>query len=503
MLPTITTQKIRSEHLDRPALIYVRQSTAFQVRENTASAARQYDLSRRARDLGWPEPSIQVIDQDQGISGASAADREGFRQLMTQVGLGQVGAVFSLEASRLARSCSDWHRLLEICALTETLVIDEEGVYDPTQYGDRLLLGIMGTMSAAELHWLRSRLLGGQLEKARKGEFRMKPPIGLSYDPVGQLVLDPDEQIQHAVRLIFDVFDNSSSAMAVVKHFLANHLRFPRRIWSGASKGQVVWGPLKYARAIWVLHHPAYAGTYVYGRTKTAKKFVVEGTLEAKSRRRTVRPDDWPIVIPNHHPAYITVERFQQNQKRLDENRTFPDKDRRGAPREGAGLLQGIVRCGRCGRRMSVRYRDRSNLVYYCAQLHNRLALPCCQSFRGDHVDAAVARAFLEAMHPAQLEVSMAALDQLTERARRIDRQWQLARERVRYEADLAERRFKAVDPENRLVARSLERDWNGKMTEVERFDRENLRRPNLSIRLVDPKERQRILALAQDLPRL
>lgn len=199
MLSTVTTPKIRGEYLDRPALIYVRQSTAFQVRENTVSSARQYDLSRRARDLGWPESSIHVIDQDQGLSGASAADREGFRQLITQVGLGQVGAVFSLEASRLARSCSDWHRLLEICALTETLVIDEEGAYDPTLYGDRLLLGIMATMSAAELHWLRSRLLGGQLEKARKGELRMKPPIGLIDDPVGQLVLDPDEQIQHAV----------------------------------------------------------------------------------------------------------------------------------------------------------------------------------------------------------------------------------------------------------------------------------------------------------------
>lgn len=503
MLPPLAAPKIRGEHLDRPALIYVRQSTAFQVRENTASSARQYDLSRRASDLGWPAHSIRVIDQDQGLSGASATDREGFRQLIAQVGLGQVGAVFSLEASRLARSCSDWHRLLEICALTETLVIDEEGVYDPTQYGDRLLLGIMGTMSEAELHWIRSRLLGGQLEKARNGEFRMKPTIGFVYDPVGQLVLDPDEQIQHALRLLFEVFDHSSSAMAVVKHFLTNSLQFPKRIWYGARKGQVDWVPLKYARVIWVLHHPAYAGTYVYGRTKTMKRCPVEGNPEDKPRRRKIKPDDWPIVIPGHHPGYIAIEQFQVNQRRLDENRTYPDEDRRGAPREGAGLLQGIVRCGRCGRRMTVRYRERSNLVYYCARLQNRFGLPSCQSFRGDHVDAAVARAFLEAMQPAQLDVSMAALDQLAERSRKIDRQWQLARERVRYDADLAERRFKAVDPVNRLVARSLERDWNEKLTEVERLERENLQRPNSLIRLVDPQERQRILALAQDLPKL
>jgi DNA invertase Pin-like site-specific DNA recombinase len=431
MLPSLAAQKIRAEHLDRPAVIYVRQSTAFQVRENTASSARQYDLSRRARDLGWPEQSIRVIDQDQGLSGASAADREGFRQLITLVGLGQAGAVFSLEASRLARSCSDWHRLLEICALTETLVIDEEGVYDPNQYGDKLLLGIMGTMSEAELHWLRSRLLGGQLEKARKGEFRMRSPIGLVYDPVGQLVLDPDEQIQDAIRLLFDVFDKSSSAMAVVKYFLANRLLFPKRIWSGARKGQVAWVELRYSRVVWVLHHPAYAGLYVYGRTKTMRRCLVDGNPEGKPPRRKVKPDDWPIVIPGHHPGYITIEQFQANQKRLDENRTFPDKDRRGAPREGAGLLQGIVRCGRCGRRMSVRYRERSNLVYSCARLQNRCGLPCCQSFRGDHVDAAVARAFLEAMQPAQLEVSMATLDQLAERSRRVDRQWQLARERA------------------------------------------------------------------------
>ena len=503
MHPYLATPKIRSEHLDRPALIYVRQSTPFQVRENTASSARQYDLSRRASDLGWPEHSIQVIDQDQGLSGASAADREGFRQLMTQVSLGQAGAVFSLEASRLARSCSDWHRLLDICALTGTLVIDEEGVYDPTQYGDRLLLGIMGTMSEAELHWLRSRLLGGQLEKARKGEFRMKPPIGFIYDPAGRLVFDPDEQIQHAVRLLFEVFDHSTSAMGVVKHFLTNHLKFPRKIWSGARKGQVVWQDLSYSRAIWVLHHPAYAGIYVYGRTKTIRRCLVEGNTEGKTVRRKVESDDWPIVIPDHHPSYITVAQFQLNQKRLDENRTVSDEDRPGAPREGTGLLQGIVRCGRCGRRMSVRYQERTNLIYVCAQLRNQLGLPLCQVFRGDHVDAAVAQAFLEAMKPAQLKVSMAAIDQLAERSRKIDRQWQLARERVRYEADLAERRFKAVAPENRLVARSLERDWNEKLMEVERLERENLQRPSLSVRLVDPGERQRILALAQDLPKL
>lgn len=496
--------KIRPDHRDRLALIYVRQSTPLQVREHTASAARQYDLAGRARDLGWPEPRIQVIDQDQGRSGTSTTGRDGFQYLTAQVGLGRAGAVLSLEASRLARSCSDWYRLIEICALTDTLVIDEDGVYDPTQYADRLLLGILGTMSEAELHWLRSRLLGGKLEKARNGQLRFRPPTGLVYDPEGRIVLDPDEQVRHTIRLVFDLFEPSGSALAVVQHFADHHLNCPTRLWGGARDGQLVWGPLSEGRVLAILHNPEYAGAYAYGRTKTRSQSLPGEELRIKGRTRRVRPEDWTSLILEHHVGYLTWEQFQRNQYRLDENRTVRDEDRRGAVRAGIALLQGIVRCGRCGRRMSVRYHeDGKTPTYECNGIHSHFAGATCQSMRGDAIDAAVARVFLEAMRPAQLEVSMAALDQIAAQARQLDRQWQMTLERARYEAELARRRFVAVDPENRLVGRTLEREWNEKLAEIERLERDAALRPQLSARLVDPQERRRILALAQDLPAL
>ena len=494
--------KIRPDHLDRLALIYVRQSTPIQVRENTASAARQYDLAGRARDLGWPTERVQVIDQDQGRSGASTAGRDGFQHLVAQVGLGRAGAVLSLEASRLARSCSDWYRLIEICALTDTLVIDEDGVYDPTHYSDRLLLGFLGTMSEAELHWLRSRLLGGKLEKARDGRLRFRPPTGLVYDAEGRIVFDPDEEVRHTIRLIFDLFEQSGSALAVVQHFADDHLRCPTRLWGGARHGELAWGALSHGRVLAVLHNPGYAGAYVYGRTKTRGLCLPGEDPRVKGRTRQVRPEDWPFLIPGHHPGYITWEQFGRNRQRLDENRTVRDEDRRGALREGVALLQGIVRCGRCGRRMSVRYLKAGAIPSYtCNSIHSHYAGATCQSMRGDGIDDAVARAFLEAMRPAQLEVSMAALDRIAAQARQLDRQWQLTLERARYEAELARRRFLVVDPENRLVGRTLEREWNEKLAEVERLERDAALRPPLSARLVRPEERRRILALAQDLP--
>jgi DNA invertase Pin-like site-specific DNA recombinase len=402
-----------------------------------------------ARDLGWPQERIEVIDQDQGHSGASLAGRDGFRRLVAQVGLGRTGAVLSLEASRLARSCSDWYRLIEICALTNTLVIDEDGVYDPTQYSDRLLLGFLGTMSEAELHLLRSRLLGGKLKKASQGQLRSRPPTGLVYDPEGRIVFDPDEQVQQAIRLIFELFEQSASALAVVQHFADHQLRCPTRFWGGARHGQLIWRPLSHGRILEILHNPEYAGAYVYGRTKTRLLCLPGEEPRVKGRTRRVRPEDWPSLIPGHHHGYLTWDQFQQNQRRLDENRTSPDQDHRGAPREGLALLQGIVRCGRCGRRMTVRYLKEGSIPSYeCNSVHARYADPTCQSMRGDGIDAAVARTFLEAMRPAQLEVSMAAFDQIAARARRLDRQWELTVERARYEAELARRRFVAVDPD-------------------------------------------------------
>jgi DNA invertase Pin-like site-specific DNA recombinase len=500
-IPT-TASKLRPTHLERQAFIYVRQSTLFQVREHTASTARQYDLAQRARDLGWPREHITIIDQDQGHSGASTAGRDGFQSLLVEVGLGHAGAVLSLEVSRLARSSSDWYRLLEICALTDTLVIDEEGVYDPGQYNDRLLLGFKGTMSEAELHWLRSRLLGGKLEKAQHGALRFRPPAGFVFDPAGQVVFDPDEEVQQAVRLLFTLFAQCGSALAVVKHFAVHHLRFPTRGWGKRQGLELCWEPLTHTRVLEVLHNPAYAGTYVYGRTQTRTRLLPGEAPRVKGRTRRVPQQDWPIVLHDQHPAYITWEQFLRHQQQLDDNRTFRPEERPGAVREGAALLQGLVLCGQCGRRMRVRYLEDGTIPSYdCNALHVRQAGATCQSLRGDGVDAAVARVFLDAMQPAQLAISLATLAQVEVQARQIERQWHLRLERAQYEADLARRRFLAVDPEYRLVARTLERDWNEKLAALAALEREHAALPPLTARLARPEERECILALAQDVP--
>jgi DNA invertase Pin-like site-specific DNA recombinase len=502
--PALLSAKVQPAHLDRQAIVYVRQSTLAQVRDHSASAARQYDLVQRARDLGWPAEHIAVIDQDQGRSGSSAAGRDGFQGLVATVGLGQAGAVLSLEASRLARSSGDWYRLLEICALTDTLVIDEDGVYDPAQYDDHLLLGLKGTMSEAELHWLRARLLGGKLEKAREGALRVKLPTGLVYDPVGRIVLDPDEAVQQAIRLVFALFDEAGSALAVVQHYATHHLRIPTRHWGGPRDGELSWEPLRDGRVLDMLHNPGYAGAYVYGRTKTRTQVLPGEAPRIKGRTRPVARDAWPIVLRDAHPGYLSWEQFLRNQQRLDDNRTFRAEERRGAAREGAALLQGIARCGRCGRRMAVRYVANGTVpCSTCAELHVHFAGRTCQSIRGDGVDAAVAASFLEAIQPAQLAVALGALRALEERARQIERQWRLRLERARYEADLARRRYLGVEPENRLVARSLERDWNAQLAEVERLEREFAALPSPTAHLASPEERERIQRLAQDLPAL
>jgi DNA invertase Pin-like site-specific DNA recombinase len=502
MLEQRSPSKLRPDHLTRPALIYIRQSTLMQVRENTASTARQYQLTQRVRELGWPDPLIVVIDQDQGRSGASAVGRTGFEYLIAEVGLGRAGAVVSLEASRLARSSSEWYRLIEICALTDTLVIDEDGIYDPGQYNDRLLLGFRGTMSEAELHWLRGRLLGGKLEKAQHGRLRFRLPVGLSYDPAGHIILDPDEEIQHAVRLVFALFEQHRSALAVVSHFAAHGLQIPDRLWTRSQQGEVRWTLLHHGRVLAMLHNPFYAGAYVYGRTKSRTRLLPGDVPRLKVRSRRVPQVDWPIVLRDHHVGYLSWEQFLSNVHQLDDNRTFCAEDRRGAVREGGALLQGLVVCGRCGRRMSVRYmEDGRRPIYVCSHLHKDLAAKTCQDLRGDQIDQAVAQVFLAAMQPAHLQVSLATLQELDVRARAIDRQWQLRLERARYEAELARRRYGAVDPDHRLVARSLERDWNEKLAALDQLEREYAKRPAVSSLIVSDIERSRILALADDLP--
>lgn len=504
MLTRPVSQRICPDHLDRLAVIYVRQSTLFQVRENTGSTTRQYDLVKRAQDLGWTPASIQVVDQDQGQSGSSAVGRDGFQWLVAEVGLGHVGAVLSLEVSRLARSCSDWYRLLEICALSDTLVIDDEGVYDPGAHNDRLLLGFKGSMSEAELHWLKSRLLGGKVAKAAQGALRFRLPIGLVYDPAGRIVLDPDEAVQEAVRLVFSLFEQSLSALAVVSSFAQQHLRFPTRWWGGKRADELIWSRLTHERVLNILHSPLYAGAYVYGRTKSRRHALPGEELRIKGRTRQVKQEDWPIVLRDAHPAYISWEQFQHNQRQLDDNRTWRAEEHRGAVREGPSLLQGIVLCGSCGRRMSIRYqRNGSLLMYECHQLHSQLAARTCQTMRGDRIDQAVVVCFLEAIEPAHLEVALSALDQVEACARQVDHQWQRQIERAQYEADLARRRYKAVDPDNRLVARSLEREWNEKLAAVEKLEREHVLLPKPAALSLTTAQREQIRQLAHNLPAL
>ncbi len=495
--------KIRHGHLQRQALIYIRQSTLMQVRENTGSSARQYQLVDRALELGWPRELITVIDQDQGCSGAGASQRGGFERVIAEVGLGRVGAVFSLEASRLARACSDWYRLLEICALADTLVIDEDGQYDPGQYNDRLLLGFRGTMSEAELHWLHSRLRGGKWAKAERGELRARLPVGLVHDAEQHIVLDPDEEIRQAIRLLFSLFDRLGSAKAVVKHFAGHKLCFPVRAQSRQGAGEVIWQPLALKRALDALHNPCYAGAYVYGRTRAQATAPRVGQARIQAGIRRLDPCDWPIVHRDHHPGYISWEEFQRHQRQLADNRTIPAEDRRGAAREGPSLLQGIVLCGRCGRRMSIRYLRGHVPSYECGQLHHHFGGTMCQSLRGDPIDRAVARALLEAITPAQLELSLATLEAVKALEQQIDQQWQRRLERCRYQADLARRRYLAVDPDNRLVARNLEADWNERLGELERLEREHAQSHDRKMPPLGLREREQILALAHDLPAL
>jgi DNA invertase Pin-like site-specific DNA recombinase len=502
MMNRPSSQKIRPDHLDRLAVIYVRQSTLFQVRENTGSTTRQSDLVKRAADLGWTPASIQVVDQDQGQSGSSSIGRDGFQWLVAEVGLGHVGAVLSLEVSRLARSCSDWYRLLEICALTDTLVIDDEGVYDPGAHNDRLLLGFKGSMSEAELHWLKSRLQGGKMTKAEQGQLRFRLPIGLVYDPVGRIVLDPDEAVQEAVRLVFSLFEQSTSALAVVSTFARQHLRFPTRWWGGKRADELIWSRLSHERVLNILHSPLYAGAYVYGRTKFRSRTLPGEEPRVKGRTRPLPQEDWPIVLLDAHPGYITWEQFLHHQRQLDDNRTWRAEEHRGAVREGPSLLQGIILCGSCGRRMTIRYqRNGSLLMYECHQLHSQLAQRTCQTMRGDRVDQAVVACFLEAIEPAHLEVALSALDSMEARAKQVESQWHRQIERAQYEADLARRRYKAVDPDNRLVARSLEKEWNEKLAEVDKLEREHQLMPKPAALMLTAAQREQIRRLAYDLP--
>jgi len=494
-------QKVRPSHLKRDAYLYVRQSTLRQVLENQESTKRQYGLRERAVALGWPVERVVVIDDDLGQSGASASGREGFQRLVADVGMGRVGIVLGLEVSRLARSSSDWYRLLEICALTDTLILDEDGVYDPGHFNDRLLLGLKGTMSEAELHVLRMRLQGGILSKARRGELKSRLPTGFVYGPDGQVLLDPDLAVQRAVRLLFDTFRRTGSAGQVVRVFREQGLRFPWRVAVGPRRGELAWTRLERHRVLHVLRNPRYAGAFFYGRTQARK------TPDGRYLCRLKPPEEWFALVRDAHPGYISWEEYQHNVRRLRENAMAYGADRRASPpREGPALLQGLVICGVCGKRMTVRYHVRKGRAvpsYVCQREGIEQAASPCQRIPGAGVDRAIGEMLVEAVTPLALEVALAISEELNQRAEEADRLRLGQVERARYEAELARRRYMQVDPDNRLVADVLEADWNQKLRALSEAQEEYERQRKADRVLVDEEERGRILALATDFPRL
>jgi DNA invertase Pin-like site-specific DNA recombinase len=493
-------EKITADHLGRNAYLYVRQSTLRQVMENTTSTDRQYGLRQRAVALGWAIDQVVVIDEDLGRSGASSEDRGGFQRLVADVGMAKAGIVIGTEVSRLARNNADWHRLLEICALTETLILDEDGLYDPCAFNDRLLLGMKGQMSEAELHLLKARLRGGQLAKARTGELWLPLPVGFVYDSAGRVVLDPDQGVRDAVAHLFATFERTGSARAAVRAFSGEGLKFPSRIQTGPNKGTLAWLPLLHHRALQVLHNPRYAGAFVYGRRRQRRG--PDGRTH-----HTLQPRQaWTVLIPNAHDGYISWDRYEDNLRRLAECAQSRGEERRKSPpREGPALLQGLAICGRCGKRMTVRYHTRGQKLlpeYLCQRKGIEHAGPICASVAGEGIDERIGELLLATVTPLALEVALAVQAELEGRAAEADTIRHQHVERARHAAEAARRRYLAVDPDNRLVAANLEADWNESLRALGAAQDEYERQTAKATPLADT-DKARIAALATDFPTL
>jgi DNA invertase Pin-like site-specific DNA recombinase len=493
------SSKVTAAHLSKTALLYVRQSTLKQVLNNTESAIRQYDLRGRAVALGWASDQITVIDIDQGQSGASAADREGFQQLVAEVSLGRAGIVLGLECSRLARNSADWHQLLELCGMTGTLICDEDGLYDPRTFNDRLLLGMKGQMSEAELHFIRARLRGGILSKARRGELITPLPVGLIYDAAGHVIPDPDTAVRGAVAHLFATFAAAGSASACVKAFNAAGLRFPWRHLKGPRKGEIDWKPLQHHTVLRVLHNPRYAGCFTYGRHGYHQQ------PGGKVTSRLLPREEWISFIPGAHPGYITLDQYDANRDRLTANAAAHGRDRvTGPPREGTALLQGIIICGRCGGRMTVRYHQRGGQdlpTYVCQRDGIANGHRICTTIPGHSLDQRIGMLLIKTLTPLAIEAALTVQAELQHRADEADALRAAHVERARYHADLARRRYLAVDPANRLVAGTLEADWNTSLRAhneaQEAYD--NARQQHL--RQLTETQKARIGQLVTDLP--
>ena len=494
--------KIRPAHLGRAAVVYVRQSTPGQTERNTESTDRQYALRERAVELGWSRHAVEVVDEDLGISGSGAAMRAGFERLTADVALGRVGIVLGLEVSRLARNNADWYRLLDLAAMTDTLIADADGIYHPASFNDRLVLGLKGTMSEAELHILRARLDGGIRNKAARGELRRGLPVGLVWgEEEGEVLPHADEAVRGVIQVVFDRFAELGSARAVWLWLLGEGLSFPSQV---AGSEEIVWIAPTYTAVHRVLTHPSYAGAYVYGRTRRERRLDEQGRVRTSARR--LGPADWQVLIVDHHPGYIDWSTFQANQERIAKNtRPRAHEPGSGALREGSALLQGLATCGSCGRHLAVHYQGRNSTPgYHCAnrQLVNGRGVYCL-SVGGVAIDRAVIEAFLAALAPAGVEAAIAAAELVEADHDASLAQWRRQVERTRYEAARAERRYLAVDPDNRLVARGLESEWEHRLAALAEAEAELARREVARPRSLTADQRATLLALGDDVGRV
>jgi len=493
--------QIEASQLSRRAFVYVRQSSMAQVVHHQESTMMQYDLRQRAIALGWAPEAVEVIDEDQARSGTTTEGRSGFARLADAVAHGEAGGVLAVDVSRMARSSEDWRRLLGLCGVAGVAVVDQQRIYDPNNQDDKLLLELKGTMSEAEIHWLRLRLQGARQHKARRGALRMPASTGYLWGDRG-FEMDPDEAVQGAVRAVFERYEVEPSAWAVVRWARQTGLTFPTRRSSVDGDSEVTWKPLGISRFHEMLTNPVYAGVYAYGRRRETK-VLVDGQI------RRVRPDArdperWLVKIEGAHPGYISWERYLQNQEKLRQNMTRPGNPRGGAPREGPALLSGLLICGRCGRRMTPRYARGAEARYWtykCQGDRNTMGHTLCWRVAGARIDEAVETLFLQTMVPGELELSLAVDLTVAGRAEELAKQWRARREQVAYEARRAEKRYKAVDPDNRVVARTLEHEWEGKLRELEEVERQyaearRTRRVDLSA-----EDRARVRELARDLP--
>jgi DNA invertase Pin-like site-specific DNA recombinase/predicted DNA-binding transcriptional regulator AlpA len=495
------TLKIAPSHLQRAAFVYIRQSSASQVEHNRESTLRQYALAQRAMALGWSEQQVSVVDEDLGLSGASAAHRSGFARMTAEVALGHVGIILGLEVSRLARNNSDWYRLLDLCSMTDTLIGDADGVYNTALFNDRLLLGLKGTMSEAELHILRARLDGGIRNKAARGELRRGLPTGMVWGEAdGEVRLHPDEAVVAALRTVFARFSELGSARRVWLWFREENLSFPLQMHHGE---QIRWVAPTYMAIHSVLANPVYAGAYCYGRTRQERYVDEHGMLRKRIRR--LPQSQWAVFIRDHHEGYIDWATYEANQARLGANIKPRPHEAGGAVREGTALLQGLAICGHCSRRLRTHYRGANQTPgYHCSNkgIENGRGV-FCLNVGGLQIDAAITEAFLRAVEPAGLEAAVRAAEQLEADHDAALAQWRLSVERARYEAQRAEKRYRAVDPENRLVARGLEAQWEKHLHDLEQAQQELARREQLRPRTLSVLERHSLLTLGKDLQRL